>query len=369
MTIPRAVAVALEVIETWGENGVCEICLSLVTNGEHGQVWSDELEGNVDCPVGELRRSLESRADAPTNKLDTSSPGLHVVAQAKATRVDLRCVWRSYWCQPESEGVAEARDALELQHVDGCQCPVQGPKEAARLLRRLFFAMRAWDHARNGDGMTVELLHAMVDAGCFLADPPSGMETSEPSGDGVVDVLKARVLELENGIRDLVSKRDRFFDHELAALLVPEGDRPAFAGGAVFFQGPTSPCGLTHAQLEQACKNIGFDLSCGACAGVFFTGGSLHAHACSRSETDAPAELRAKLNLPPDAPMVQVIASIDNLLKLVEMRYAPPAVFGWIRSRLQKLIGDYETAEDAKDYCDYAKGVATEIVKAIDGHV
>src|SRR5579884_716045 len=35
------------------------------------------------------------------------------------------------------------------------------------------------------------------------------------------------------------------------------------------------PKALTYEQLIQACKNIGFDLTCGACAALFFTGESV----------------------------------------------------------------------------------------------
>lgn len=34
----------------------------------------------------------------------------------------------------------------------------------------------------------------------------------------------------------------------------------------------TEMCGLTFLELVQACRNIGFDLTCGACAAVFFCG-------------------------------------------------------------------------------------------------
>lgn len=49
--------------------------------------------------------------------------------------------------------------------------------------------------------------------------------------------------------------------------------------------------GLTMKELTQACSNIGFDLTCGACACVFFTGhGGVYPHddACktNRSESD-----------------------------------------------------------------------------------
>lgn len=45
------------------------------------------------------------------------------------------------------------------------------------------------------------------------------------------------------------------------------GRRPTTAGSK-----------LNHEQLTQACKNIGFDLACGACAEQFFTGSKMHDH-------------------------------------------------------------------------------------------
>ena len=35
---------------------------------------------------------------------------------------------------------------------------------------------------------------------------------------------------------------------------------------------------MTDPELIQACKNIGYDLTCGACAELFFTGVRLHRH-------------------------------------------------------------------------------------------
>lgn len=59
----------------------------------------------------------------------------------------------------------------------------------------------------------------------------------------------------------------------------------------------SEPCGLSHAQLKEACKNIGFDLRCGACAEVFFTGGSWgheHDEGCeTRYKYRAGVEMRA----------------------------------------------------------------------------
>jgi len=45
--------------------------------------------------------------------------------------------------------------------------------------------------------------------------------------------------------------------------------------------------GMTDAEVEIACKNIGYDLSCGACAERFFTGGSWgseHDETCATRE-------------------------------------------------------------------------------------
>lgn len=45
-----------------------------------------------------------------------------------------------------------------------------------------------------------------------------------------------------------------------------------------------TPGGLTSEELVVACKNIGFDLSCGACAGVFYTGSGMGAHTCDENQ-------------------------------------------------------------------------------------
>jgi hypothetical protein len=37
---------------------------------------------------------------------------------------------------------------------------------------------------------------------------------------------------------------------------------------------------LSDEDCVAACRNIGFDLTCGACAGQFYTGSSLGAHTC-----------------------------------------------------------------------------------------
>lgn len=50
--------------------------------------------------------------------------------------------------------------------------------------------------------------------------------------------------------------------------------------------------GLNYDQLVAACKNIGYDLACGGCAAIFYTGTGA-THTCGRKEepiTFAPAE-------------------------------------------------------------------------------
>ena len=53
---------------------------------------------------------------------------------------------------------------------------------------------------------------------------------------------------------------------------------------------------MTESDLVVACKNIGFDLTCGACAGQFYTGASLGEHTCpskGRTETQRADEAEA----------------------------------------------------------------------------
>lgn len=43
---------------------------------------------------------------------------------------------------------------------------------------------------------------------------------------------------------------------------------------------------LTFEQIEQACKNIGYDLTCGACAAVFYTGFGAGTHTCKEKRDE-----------------------------------------------------------------------------------
>lgn len=55
--------------------------------------------------------------------------------------------------------------------------------------------------------------------------------------------------------------------------------------------------GLTYEQIQVACKNIGHDLSCGACAAIFFTGVGLpwDKHSCDKSKEKSAAETMGAL--------------------------------------------------------------------------
>jgi hypothetical protein len=51
---------------------------------------------------------------------------------------------------------------------------------------------------------------------------------------------------------------------------------------AVDHAGECAPVAMTDDDLIQACRNIGFDLTCGNCAGQFYTGSGLGPHTCPR---------------------------------------------------------------------------------------
>lgn len=65
----------------------------------------------------------------------------------------------------------------------------------------------------------------------------------------------------------------------------------------------TKSDGLTHAEIAVACRNVGIDLSCDACAEVFYTGSAMHEHthedglAAERARTDALVKALPRCNL------------------------------------------------------------------------
>ena len=460
MTIPRAVAVALEVIETWGENGVCEICLSLVTNGEHGQVWSDELEGNVDCPVGELRRSLEidpvfatSRPvigeqrstelrtklnlppDAPMDQVIATIENLLKLVELRTAGVEVLVSLaggaprpileiRDGWAHVPDEGPS-SNYWVNLRHgeavlstrprpgTDDRSQVSRGSEKAEHLLRRLHDALLSWDQSAD-NSMTRPLLLAMRDARFFLA---AGTAPPEPNGPNEVAscwcyrCLDAPELGLKNPTaRKMIlcpacgNKRcPRATDHRFACTdsneagqfgsLYPEAElkiEAAYLGEAypdqpeVLQEGDIVVLAKPKNWTQRALVGVITDVmppsvsnpyqltwnngngGCGferealclvlrppmTSAGTGFSAGAKRVgRAAEAPEIQQPGGPPDGQGRPRD-----------------ETGSGPAPLADLIRDRLQKLIGDYETAEDARDYCDYAKGVAVEIVKAMDGH-
>lgn len=68
---------AFRMIETWTDEKCCGICLS---DGGHGEIWSEERKGNVDCPVGVLRQ----RMSQPEEKV-AGTLGEHIAAAHEGT--------------------------------------------------------------------------------------------------------------------------------------------------------------------------------------------------------------------------------------------------------------------------------------------
>ena len=85
--------------------------------------------------------------------------------------------------------------------------------------------------------------------------------------------------------------------------------------------------GLTEEELIVACKNIGFDLTCGACAGQFYTGASLGEHTCpsgGRTETmradgaEAALSLQTERTIRAEANCERLLATVDRLLTAIQ---------------------------------------------------
>ena len=84
---------------------------------------------------------------------------------------------------------------------------------------------------------------------------------------------------------------------------------------------------LTEEDAIVACKNIGFDLTCGACAGQFYTGASLGEHTCpsgGRTETqradgaEAALSLQTERVIRAEAKCKQLLATVQRLLVAIQ---------------------------------------------------
>ena len=93
-----------------------------------------------------------------------------------------------------------------------------------------------------------------------------------------------------NYVAEPVALTNQQFKDFKNAVQTGAGDKWAGNAGSV---APSRPAlfggGLSFRQLQQACKNIGYDLSCGFCAAIFYTGvglpGDAHDPGCSTIQT------------------------------------------------------------------------------------
>lgn len=90
---------------------------------------------------------------------------------------------------------------------------------------------------------------------------------------------------------------------------------------------------LNDEQLVQACKNIGFDLTCGGCAEQFYTGSRMHAHdeSCATVKSPPAAAGDQVTDVPPTAESVSAPPS-EGATGVVGGDYV--FVIGWGRARL-----------------------------------
>jgi predicted HAD superfamily Cof-like phosphohydrolase len=84
---------------------------------------------------------------------------------------------------------------------------------------------------------------------------------------------------------------------------------------------------MTDSDLVVACKNIGFDLTCGACAGQFYTGSQLGEHTCpsgGRTETqradgaEAALSLQTERAIRAEAQCKRLLATVQSLLEAIQ---------------------------------------------------
>ena len=84
---------------------------------------------------------------------------------------------------------------------------------------------------------------------------------------------------------------------------------------------------MTENDLVAACKNIGFDLTCGACAGQFYTGAQLGEHTCpsgGRTETvrangaEAALSIQTERTIKAEAQCERLLSTVQSLLTAIQ---------------------------------------------------
>jgi hypothetical protein len=93
-------------------------------------------------------------------------------------------------------------------------------------------------------------------------------------GDRIAD-LRAKTIELATMlVRTAVSDLEVLLED----LRESDGGRPVSAAIIELAVERVRDGLLTHVELVAACRNIGFDLTCGQCASIFYTGVGVHPH-------------------------------------------------------------------------------------------
>jgi hypothetical protein len=81
--------------------------------------------------------------------------------------------------------------------------------------------------------------------------------------------------EVEHRLADYIRRSSKSRDFVSSTLLAHFGARLM---GRTDTTTPVMALGLTHDEIKIACKNVGVDLDCDACAEVFYTGAAMHEH-------------------------------------------------------------------------------------------
>jgi hypothetical protein len=125
------------------------------------------------------------------------------------------------------------------------------------------------------------------------------------------------------------------------------------------------PGGLTFEQLEQACKNIGYDLSCGGCASIFYTG-TPATHTCGKGVSIGKVFGNAFKRL-----AVNAVADIESALKLIKRHGGTEGAHHkqWVLDQVVRIllgnqddynrwVEEYENGEDGPKTYSWDKGIA-----------
>lgn len=163
----RSAEGAFRMIETWCDaNGdSCGICSSHVRNGEHGQVWVEELEGNIECPVGVLRAEMVRLEVTPVQTRTVGSIA-EPVQGPTCTRCDEEFATLCGTCHRQSleEAVDHFGSDDGRQHCRGCvtspgalACAGVPPSETP--------ASSAWDPTPTESELKFEIAQLRVQLG------------------------------------------------------------------------------------------------------------------------------------------------------------------------------------------------------------